>query len=305
MIESAYAVKPHPLSIVIFSKDRAAQLDLCLKSIHENLSNLSEHWNIYIIYTSSSKDFKDGYRELMKEWYSKPNAIYFLPEDKYKGFRKTLEYCMKHWEEMVMFFTDDDIVYRKFEYHYNIFTWASKAHWHQHDSFCTSLRLGTNTFVQDQYTNSNCLIPDDVIMGDGPARFWNWKEQQKDTNFAYPFSVDGHVFPFHIAKRMVNNTPKYNNPNSLEGKAQNYIQDKIKTFPDEMCCFEKSYVINTPLNRVQETCHNGAGKFFGSTPEELNKRFLNGERLTLEGMDFSTIIGVHQELKLCWSKKCS
>ena len=303
MMESAYAVKPHPLSIVIFSKDRAAQLDLCLKSIHENLSNLSEYWNIYIIYTSSSKEFEDGYRQLIKEWYSKPNAIYFLPESKFKGFRKTLEYCMKHWQEMVLFFTDDDIVYRKFEYNYNIFTWASKAQWHQHDSFCTSLRLGTNTFVQDQYTNSNCLIPDDVIMGEGPTRFWNWKEQQKDTNFAYPFSVDGHVFPFHIAKRMVNNTPNYNNPNSFEGKAQNYIQDKIKTFPDEMCCFEKSYVINTPLNRVQETCHNGAGKFFGSTPEELNKRFLNGERLTLEGMDFSTIIGVHQELKLCWGEK--
>ena len=89
MIESAYSVKPHPLSIVIFSKDRAAQLDLCLKSIHKNFSNLSEHWNIYIIYTSSSKDFEDSYRQLIKEWYSKPNAIYFFPENKYKGFKKT------------------------------------------------------------------------------------------------------------------------------------------------------------------------------------------------------------------------
>jgi len=297
MTSSAYEVKPRPLSIVIFSKDRATQLDLCLKSIYKNLSSLSEHWSIYVIYTFSSEDFEDGYNELVKEYYSKSKSIYFFPEYKYKGFKKTLEYCMKHWEDQVLFFTDDDIVYRKFEHAYsNIST---------EESFCTSFRLGTNTFVQDQYTNSNCLVPDEVIMGDGIIRTWNWKKQRKDTNFAYPFSVDGHMLPSNLAKKIINNTPKYYNPNSLEGKAQNYMQDDIDNLPEEMSCFEKSYVINTPLNRVQETCHNRAGKFFGSTPEELNKKFLEGERLTLEGMDFSTIIGVHQELKLCWGEKCS
>ena len=296
MRESAYAVKPRPLSVVIFSKDRAAQLDLCLKSIYKNLSRLSEYWRIYVIYTSSSKEFEDGYNQLIKEYYSKPNHIYFLAEYKYDGFKKTLEYCMKHWEDYVLFFTDDDIVYRKFENKYNDIV--------DEDLFCTSFRLGTNTFVQDQYTNSNCLIPDEVIMGGGIIRTWDWKKQTKDTNFAYPFSVDGHLFPSDLAKKIINSTPKYYNPNSLEGKAQNYIQDDIANMPDNMSCFEKSFVINTPLNRVQETCHNGAGKFFGSSPEELNKKFLEGERLTLEGMDFSTIIGVHQELKLCWGEKC-
>ena len=294
MTSSAYEVKPHPLSIVIFSKDRAAQLDLCLKSIHKNLSSLSEHWKIYVIYTASSEDFEDGYNQLIKEWYTGSSSVYFFPEYKYNGFKKTLEYCIKHWEDQVLFFTDDDIVYRKFEHNYEDIA--------DSELFCTSFRLGTNTFVQDQYTNSNCLVPDEVIMGGGIIRTWNWKNQRKDTNFAYPFSVDGHMLPSRLAKKIINSTPKYYNPNSLEGKAQNYIQYGIASLPEEMACFEKSYVINTPLNRVQETCHNGAGKFFGSTPEELNNKFLKGKRLALEGMDFSTIIGVHQELKLCWEK---
>jgi len=288
-----------PLSIVIFSKDRAAQLDLCLQSIYKNLERLSERWQIHVIYTASSEEFSKAYYQLIWEHntWNKP-WLSFFPEHAYKGFKEALEYCMAHWGDHVLFFTDDDIVYRKFEHQYESII--------NDELFCTSLRLGTNTFVQDQYTNSNCLIPDEVIMGEQLIRKWNWKEQRKDTNFAYPFSVDGHMFPSDLAKKIINNTPKYHNPNSLEGKAQqHYIQDHIHSLPEEMGCFEKSLVINTPLNRVQETCHNGAGKFFGSTPEELNKKFLDGERLTLEGMDFSTIIGVHQELKLCWGEKCS
>ena len=223
-----------PLSIVIFSKDRAAQLDLCLKSIYKNLSSLSEHWKIYVIYTASSEDFEDGYNQLIKEWYSGSNSVYFFPEYKYNGFKKTLEYCIKHWEDQVLFFTDDDIVYRKFEHNYEDIA--------DSELFCTSFRLGTNTFVQDQYTNSNCLVPDEVIMGDGIIRTWNWKNQRKDTNFAYPFSVDGHMLPSRLAKKIINSTPKYYNPNSLEGKAQNYIQDDIENMPDDMSCFEKSFM---------------------------------------------------------------
>ena len=285
-----------PLSIVIFSKDRAAQLDLCLKSIYENLENLSGHWKIEVIYTASSEEFEKGYDSLKYDWdYS---WLYFHQESVYGGFKQALETTMRGWGEYVLFFTDDDIVYRKCEHQYEDII--------NSELFCASFRLGTNTFVQDQYTNSNCLVPDEVIMGQDPLRIWNWKAQTKDTNFAYPFSVDGHMFPADLAKKIINNTPKYYNPNSLEGKAQHYIQDDIHNLPDEMACFEKSLVINTPLNRVQETCHNGAGKFFGSTPEELNKKFRDGERLTLEGMDFSTIIGVHQELKLCWdTTQCS
>jgi len=291
-----------PLSVVIFSKDRAAQLDLCLKSIYKNLGILKEHLKIYIIYTASSEEFKKAYVKLTTELYKQSPSVYFFPEEKFGGFQKTLNYCIKHWEDYVLFFTDDDIVYREFlDADFDKIV----SDMENENLICISMRLGTNTFVQDQYTNSYCLIPDNVILSSEKIRKWNWKEQPKHINFAYPFSLDGTLFSSSTAKKIIDKTPGYHNPNSLEGKAFACIKDYIDELPDSMGCFEKSCVINTPINRVQETCLNGAGKFFGNTPEELNENFLKGKRLTLEGMDFSTIIGAHQELKLIWSEKCS
>ena len=280
-----------PLSIVIFSKDRAAQLDLCLNSIYKNLSSVSDSFKIDVVYTASSKDFEKGYDKLKNYWdYS---FLYFHDEAIYGGFRETLESVMNECGEYVLFFTDDDIVYREINHRYEDIKIGSEI-------FCLSLRLGCNTFVQDQYRNTNCVIPDDVILGDDLIRTWDWKTQQKDTNFAYPFSVDGHMFKSEWAKTIIKNTKGYHNPNSLEGKAQHVVKDMLDTLPDKMACFETSNVINTPVNRVQETCTNKAGIFFTEPAEELNSQFISGSRLSLEDMDFSTIIGVHQEIKLKW-----
>tara|TARA_Y100000592_G_C5481991_1_gene326197 strand:+ start:8861 stop:9730 length:870 start_codon:yes stop_codon:yes gene_type:complete len=285
-----------PLTIVIFSKDRAAQLDLCLKSIHKNLESLSSEWKIEVIYTASSKEFEEGYATLQHYW---DNVfLYFRPERLFGGFKEALEENIRSfWGPYVLFFTDDDIVYKNFEFGFQ----EIQSEFEKDEGLaCVSLRLGTNTFVQDQYTNSNCHIPDDVIMGDDNIRKWNWKNQIASSNFAYPFSVDGHIFKSEIATKMIGDTEGYYNPNSLEGKAQHVIKDIINELPEKMGCMESSYVVNTPINRVQETCTNEAGKFFGNSPEELNEIFLNKKRLDLEALDFSTIIGAHQELKLIW-----
>ena len=287
-------------SIVIFSKDRAAQLDLCLNSIFQNLKSILEKSRVYIIYASSSKDFETAYTKLSEKWNKQP-SVYFLPEKKYGGFKKTLEYSIKHWDDYVLFFTDDDIVYRNFE---NDFDEVDDFFYSNKDLFCLSLRLGANTFIQDQYRNTICKIPDEILCNDEcRIKKWSWTEQAKDTNFAYPFSVDGHLFCSTLAKSIIDNTENYYNPNSLEGGAQHYMQKSIASLPKSMACFEKSFVVNTPLNRVQETCTNIAGKFFANEQETLNKNFLSGNRLCLNQMDFDTIIGAHQELKLFWKDK--
>ena len=289
----------NPLSIVIFSKDRAAQLDLCLKSIYKNLDSLSQKWKIEVIYTTSSEEFEKGYDSLKYNWdYS---WLYFHEESVYGGFSAALETTMSEWGEYVLFFTDDDIVYQTFN---NEFEEIEKGFVTNQDLMCISLRLGTNTFVQDQYKNSMCLIPDSVISSDKTLKTWKWKNESQQSNFAYPFSLDGHIFRSDKAKWIIKNTEGYYNPNSLEGKAHriHIIENLCKDYEDDMACFEKSFVINTPINRVQETCFNGAGKFFGKTPEELNESFIQGKRLSLESMDFSTVIGTHQEMKLSWEK---
>lgn len=288
-----------PNSIIIFSKDRAAQLDLCMKSMHKNMQPLLEKSKVYIIYTSSSKDFESGYTKLGKEWGGKP-AIYFLPEKKYGGFKKTLEYCLTHECASVICFTDDDISYRKLEEKELDRALIEVEH---KDTVCISFRLGVNTFIQDQYTNGQCLVPDEVIQGPEVIRSWDWKKLPYNHNFSYPFALDGHMFKKEFFIWVSSKSGEYDNPNSLEGTAHHRVISAMKSnIPPKMKCFENGVIVNTPINRVQETCHNQAGKFFGLSAEDLNNRFLKGDRLTLDGMDFTTIIGVHQELKMCWEQ---
>ena len=162
-----------PLSIVIFSKDRAAQLDLCLKSIYKNLESLSQQTGGYRLYIPQAQKNLKKATKTEVDW-NRQTHLYFHQESVYKGFKQALEYDMKEWEEYVLFFTDDDIVYRKFEHD---FDFLSNAFEKNKELFCISLRLGTNTFVQDQYRNTMCLIPDSVIMKENTLRSWNWKDE--------------------------------------------------------------------------------------------------------------------------------
>jgi hypothetical protein len=133
-------------------------------------------------------------------------------------------------------------------------------------------------------------------MSDDLLTTWNWRRCEPHINFAYPFSLDGHLFHSNQIGEILSNTPDYYDPNSLEGKGQ-YNVECLSSY---MACFQESYVVNTPLNRVQNTCTNRCGKYFGHSPEELNARLLAGQRLTLNGMDFDSVIGCHQEIDLVW-----
>ena len=285
------------LDIVIFSKDRAAQLDLCLQSIYQNASKLNGgDCCINIVYTASTPEFQTGYDKLKEEYRSYHmghHQTFFFGESHFGGFVEAYNAAMSSKNEYVLFFTDDDIVYRPMAEDLWPCTMSKMV---DENLFTVSLRLGTNTFVQDQYRNTNCLIPDNDIQQNSKIRTWNYSTQPDNINFAYPFSVDGHFFFKSNVNEILSGIPDWYNPNSLEGKAQHNLGGMFKF----MGCFEHSYVVNTPMNRVQETCTNKAGQFFNQTAESLNERYLSGDRLSLDNMDFSTIIGCHQEIKLEW-----
>ena len=52
------------INAIIFSKDKACQLELLLKSIRRNTSNL---FDIKVIYETSNGVFKQGYEKLKEE----------------------------------------------------------------------------------------------------------------------------------------------------------------------------------------------------------------------------------------------
>ena len=274
------------ITSIVFSKNRACQLDLLLSSIEKNFQDTDE---IFVIYKHTDDLFQKAY-DLLVEKFSKNKQIKFVLESDFQ--EDTIRACSEAKNNYLAFFVDDDIVYRDVSIN-KLLDGAFTE-----NMSCISLRLGDNTVVQDCYTGQPCIIPDihNVIEKDGGVLFvWNWISLGgRHTNFGYPFSVDGHVYPKEDIIPIIQQY-EYDTPNAFEGRF-----DKNWLKPD-MCCLKTSSVVNTPLNLVGSS-QNRAGEQFGISLEELNNKYVEGFIISLEDMDFSNITGCHQELPITFKR---
>jgi hypothetical protein len=274
---------------IVLSKDRAAQLHLCLESLIRDGSHIFP--NISVIYHTSNEDFLKGY-EITKKAF--PYISWIQQDDYYQNVLELVDEAFT----LTSFFTDDDILYRNIPIsHINLLSVFEEL---EGILGTLSLRLGRNTYVQDPYNNINVVEPTSGFhyIENNKIFAWRWDHCPSYGNFGYPLSVDGHIFRTGEIKRILNEC-RFKNPNQQEVAIQPYMN----LIPAMMAAFEQSVVINTPLNRVQETCLNRAGETFGQSAEEMNKLYLDGNRLDFKSIDFSNIIGCHQELKINWTMK--
>lgn len=280
---------------IVLSKDRAAQLHLFLQSLAENDNNFFS--NISVLYKSTNEDFENGYRFVKEEF----SSVNWLNEFKYY---EDIMHLVHVPSKYVAFFTDDDIIYRKIPVNNIIIDdYMSSRKFDVNTPLCFSLRLGLNTYIQDQYTGQH-VIPPELLYDDGPILAWDWTKVPNYTNFGYPFSVDGHIFERNLMIKLLSEI-KFNNPNQQEVAMSTKVGEYASPAVDKkwMLSFKDSVLINTPLNRVQEVCLNRSGESFGISPEDMNKNFLEGKTLSLEDIDFSNIVGCHQELSMTWKQR--
>lgn len=267
------------INAICYSKDRASQLRLLLDSIHKNAPNV---FNVNVLYQATNRNFLDAYNKLINENIL-PN-INWVQEQEFKVQNISL---LESDLSYTCFFTDDDIIYQPINEQE-----IANCLENDDDVFCFSLRLGKNITVCYTQNSGNVLIPleeSDTIVK------WDWTVHYMD--FGYPLSVDGHVFRTDDIKSLSNKVP-YVNPNTFEAALQifdNYPKTK-------MAAFVHSKLVNTPVNIVQNVFQNRKGEKYGISTEELNKKYLNDEVIDYDAIDFSNIIGCHQELKLPFKK---
>lgn len=269
------------LNGIVFSKDRAMQLDLLLESILLNFN--FEDYKINILYKSSNDEFQKGY-DLVINKYPQFN---FKKEESFKENVLSLF----NDSDYTVFFTDDDIIYKSFkltkdELH-NIFE-LSKA-------ICFSLRLGLNT--TNCYTmqrlnklenyNKHEFFYDTKFI----ETFISWKVADGTNDYAYPMSVDGHIFKTEYIKNLCE-VLDYTNPNLFEAMLSNFGRGEMI-----ISSYEHSKLVNSPINRVQETFQNLSGMKYKYSVEDLNEMYLDGLILNLEKMNFEEINGCHQEIR--------
>jgi hypothetical protein len=237
------------MNVTIFSKDRACQLDLLLRSIRD----LTDIGLVNVIYTASNAGYLDGYEKLIGMRY---HATYINEVN----FKPDVIGSINEGDNKIMFLTDDAV----FKSEFNI----DSASFDNPKLACVSLMLGANITwaYEEERAVTQPTIPE-----------WEW--QGKDIDFNYPMSVIGHIWrTSDVYPKIVNGSydKAYNIESSLR---DNPIQRSL------MRCFEESKVVHI-ANNVVSPIGNKSG---GQSVSDLNDKYLNNQRIKWEYIDNNSV----------------
>jgi hypothetical protein len=264
-----------PINIVVFSKDRAMQLELFLRSFNNYVKD-AERYVIRVLYMASTSEFAQGYEKLCA---MPSNNVYFYHESDFKIDVLNLVDVKNPY---TVFFVDDDFFKNSFDFfdaQMDIFDWDQRI-------ACRSLRLDRD--MRYCYTTQKPML-EPIFYANN---VFNWQISQED--FGYPMSLDGHIF------RTAEILPillelDYQNPNTLEGQ----LVHKRNKLGELMICYDNSIIMNNPINKVQTVNNNLHGNIGA---KELNDKFLEGYVIDMAGFGGFKNMSAHQELPLDFIK---
>lgn len=258
----------HVLISVVFSKDRAMQLEAFLHS-KELLVVSSIDDLVYVYYTASSIAHGKAYREVFKSY---PWSVPRLQG----SFKHDIVQLVPR-NGLFSFFCDDQIFVRP---------------WREMEAVPgLSLRLGAH-LTMCYPTRQPQPLPTFRSLGEDRLT-WSWADGHGD--WGYPLSLDGHVFDAGRLREMVT-VLNFNSPNSLEAALQLFKNTDYANARG--ICYHKSKVVNLPWNRVQTDWHNRSGQFVESSADALLKYWENGVRIDVTAYSGSINESCHQELPL-------
>jgi hypothetical protein len=250
---------------IVFSRDRAMQLDAFLTSARKYVPHPG-YQPVVVVYRASSPAFAAAYDLLRAEH----PTVEWCEE---QSFREDLLRTLGP-EELTVFHTDDDVFFD-----------TVPAFELRDDEVCFALRLGLNVTYCYPLDAADRLSQPQF---EGDRISWNWRSQQQGS-FSYPLALNGHVFRSAEVRAWLRRVA-YGNPNELEASLL-ALRDELRP---RMASFRRSRVVNIPANLVNETFANRHGSDY--EVDDLNERFLVGERIDVASMDFGNVLGCHQEV---------
>ena len=273
------------MQIIIFSYNRALQLEALLFSIKKFWNNIDYHLDI--IYNTSCDSYQSGYDLLKQKVNNFRGEVSFYKEQKNKfpqwtfkeltdiynlkllylcpflrhsktTFRKQLlQVLKKSKSEQVMFLTDDSIFIKP------IFLQPEDLKWINEDPFHNqiSMRHGIETSGNKNHNYTN------------DRYHWDFSKYSSNDHYGYRFSLDAHIYHREAMLKTLSSI-SFSNPNTLESSGMLHTNKK-RLFNNGMC-FKNMSILSFPINIVQTTFQNEALK---ASPDVLNKYFINGYHL--------------------------
>ena len=121
--------------------------------------------------------------------------------------------------------------------------------------------------------------------------FFTWTWGKGETDWAYPLSVDGHIFDRLEFLAMLQLIP-FKAPNSLE----HHLQVFLPLFSNRLgVAYPTSRQVNLPLNRVQQEFANSAGQV---DPDFLLEKWNQGLAMDWRLLKEYPNCGVHEDIEI-------
>jgi hypothetical protein len=282
-VEAAYRLKrpqataDHEgmIDLVVYSKDRPAQLDMLLSSIEIHFVEWREV-NLSVVHVATDEHAALGYarvRDLHRD-------VRFVDEATERGSFKDITLSLVGRNSRVGFLMDDQVFKESFTVACRQIALLDA----DPDVMCVSLRMDPRMdycYPLDRHVP----VPE---FEDGGV--WRW--QEADGDWAYPMSLDAHIFRTDDLLPLLRDVP-FQNPNTLEAALADRPLPRSK-----LVCLPVAPTLNIPDNRVQEVCDNRHGT---GDAAELTKRFLRGDRLDPRALIGLRTPSPHHEIELVWT----
>lgn len=265
------------IDCIIFSMDRAMQLHALLRSMMLNCAGCEK---ICVIFRASTEAHRLAYLDIQTLFGGK---IQFQDESE-KGFRKSLIDTLNQSDSENLFFLVDDIVFiRPIDLGDLSMIDFSKV--------IFSLRLGSQ-LTYSYVVHRNQKLPN--LSKFGKYLAWNWDLEELD--WAYPLSVDGHIFRRCEILPLVE-FYDFKSPNTLES----VIQYERDIFSKKLgACCEQSVLVNNPCNIVQTDFKNRHGSLH---QDELLHKWIEGMEIDIDEFQGRLNRSVHEEFEFSFTER--
>jgi len=309
--------------IIVFSKDRAFQLEACLRTLLAQCQDVA-NVPVRVLWTASSANHRQAY-DVLREIYKSQSSlrIEFVEES---NFRRDLTLILGNFEvgswrdrfvrwlmrggstsspqsfsqaliglcsrpvPAMLFVVDDTLFLRPFH-----FAECSRTLLASNDALAFSLRLGQGL---THFYMGNCsqAVPEMTLVDDSRKIYqFRWTEAKGD--FEYPLEVSSSILKLGlILPRLLRK--KWHSPNTLELALANMTGRYRERHP-MLLTFQQPRAVSVPLNIVQkdftENRHGGQDRYH---PDALCARFLQGVRADLSRLERFQTTSVHAEVDL-------
>lgn len=255
------------IDLIIFSKDRAAQLESLLYSKTVFAPSIFDcHILCHYEDKTSLNIVKNEYKATF--------------EDQTGPFLGHLNHLVNSTNsDYVCFAADDNVIF------------DTIPSIDMRNTQCFSLRLGFNTVVQDHFKKTKQPLLNSFVDEDQTIS-WNKFNYHPLTNYGYFWALDCHIYSKDLFMKLFPHL-RCDTPNQLESSM---VHNQSKVYTSIMRSFKHSKTVNVPLNNF-----SGITQSLNQNIDDMCQRFISGERMRFD-IDPKDIVGCHQNITPRWEK---